>query len=156
MGLDCSHNAWHGAYSAFMRWRKKIAEVAGLPPLELMEGFYMPLSSTGATLYHGLNTNKPAWGPDSMPFFADLDIRLPIRWECLKPSPLHELLYHSDCDGEIPTDRCGAIADALEVLIPMLPDEDGGGHVRNWRKTTQQFVDGLRDAAAKGEALLFR
>lgn len=38
MGLDCSHNAWHGAYSAFMRWRIKLAEVAGLPPLEFMEG----------------------------------------------------------------------------------------------------------------------
>ena len=28
MGLDCSHNAWHGAYSAFMRWRQKLADVA--------------------------------------------------------------------------------------------------------------------------------
>jgi len=39
MGLDISHNAWHGAYSAFMRWRMKIAEVSGLPDLNKMEGF---------------------------------------------------------------------------------------------------------------------
>ena len=25
MGLDCSHGCWHGAYSAFMRWRAKLA-----------------------------------------------------------------------------------------------------------------------------------
>jgi len=39
MGLDCSHDAWHGAYSAFHRWRCKLAEVAMLPRLENMEGF---------------------------------------------------------------------------------------------------------------------
>jgi hypothetical protein len=157
MGLDCSHDAWHGAYSAFMRWRRKLAEVAGLPPLELMEGFYGSLNeSTGVpTLYHGMSTGEPAYGPDSEPFMAELDRRLPIRWDCLKPSPLHELLYHSDCDGEIAADRCGPIADALEALIPMLPEGDAPGHIRDWRDKTQQFVDGLRRAAAAGEPLDF-
>ena len=155
MGLDCSHDAWHGAYGAFMRWRQKIAEVSGLPPLELMEGFYAPLSTTGATLYHGMNTNVPAYGSESRPFLANLDDRLPIMWDCLKPSPLHELLYHSDCDGDIPAERCGPIADALEALIPMLPDEEAAGHIGHWRKKTQQFVDGLRAAAAAGEPLDF-
>lgn len=155
MGLDCSHNAWHGAYSAFMRWRQKIAEVAGLPPLELMDGFYVSLDETGATLYHGMNTNQHAYGPDSRPHLAYLDDRLPISWDCLKPSALHELLYHSDCDGEIAADRCGPIADELESLIPLLPDEEAGGHIGHWRTTTQQFVDGLRAAAAAGEALDF-
>jgi hypothetical protein len=40
MGLDTTHNCWHGAYSAFMRWRQEIAKAAGLPPLDLMEGFF--------------------------------------------------------------------------------------------------------------------
>ena len=148
MGLDCSHGAWSGAYSAFMRWRRKLAQVAGLPPLDLMEGFYVPLGGDGmpATLYHGFNTE---------PWMADLDRLLPIRWACLKPSPLHELLYHSDCDGEIAAEHCGAIADALEELIPFLPDEDDGGHIGNWREKTRTFVNGLRDAAAAGEALSF-
>jgi hypothetical protein len=64
---------------------------------------------------------------------ANLDDCLPIKWDCLKPSALHELLSHSDCDGEIAADRCGPIADALESLIPLLPDEDGNGHIGNWR-----------------------
>ncbi len=33
MGLDTTHDCWHGAYSAFMRWRAQIAETAGFPPL---------------------------------------------------------------------------------------------------------------------------
>lgn len=157
MGLDCSHNAWHGAYSAFMRWRMKLAQVAGLPPLELMEGFYNPLDTKGypATLYHGIDTGKPAYGPDSRPHLADIDDGLPISWACLKPSPLHELLSHSDCDGDIPADRCVAIADALEALVPLLPDEVAGGHIGHWREKTMQFVAGLRAAAASGEPLDF-
>lgn len=155
MGLDCSHNAWHGAYSAFMRWRQKIAEVAGLPPLEFMDGFYVPLNGSGATLYHGISTNASAYGTDSRPFLAHIDDRLPISWDCLKPSALHELLYHSDCDGEIAADHCGPIADELEALIPLLPDDEDGGHIGNWREKTQQFVDGLRAAAAAGEPLDF-
>ncbi len=39
MGLDTTHGCWHGAYSAFGRWRTKVAEVAGFPPLDSMEGF---------------------------------------------------------------------------------------------------------------------
>lgn len=31
MGLDVSHDAWHGAYSAFTRWRNCLAEDAGYP-----------------------------------------------------------------------------------------------------------------------------
>ena len=29
MGLDTTHNAWHGAYSAFNRWRGFLAELVG-------------------------------------------------------------------------------------------------------------------------------
>lgn len=156
MGLDCSHNAWHGAYSAFMQWRTELAKVAGLPPLELMDGFYAPLDCGSLpTLYHGMNTQDPAFGPDSRPHMANLDDRLPISWDCLKPSPLHELLYHSDCEGEIAADKCVAIADALEELIPLLPEGEGGGHIGVWRDKTAQFVAGLRAAAAAGEALDF-
>ena len=135
MGLDCSHNAWHGAYSAFMTWRRKLAEIAGLPPLDLMEGFYPSLS-----VY-------------KIPEF--IEENLPIKWDCLKPSPLHELLYHSDCDGYIPSENCNAIADELEKLLPLLPEEDHFGHIGNWRQKTETFIQGLRKAAESGEDLHF-
>lgn len=157
MGLDCSHNAWHGAYFAFMRWRQKIAHVAGLPPLELMEGFFTP-NYRGMRTFEGIPTFYLGGARDDdlvVSGIRQLEERLPIKWECLKPSPLHELLFHSDCDGEIPSDRCAAIADALEALIPLLPNEDGGGHIGNWRDKTKQFVSGLRSAAEANEPLDF-
>jgi hypothetical protein len=147
MGLDCSH----GAYSAFGRWRSKIAEVAGLPPLDLMEGFYSPLKERQGygipTFYCG-----PHEPTDNL---LGLDSLLPIKWECLKEDKLYILLSHSDCDGEIAWEDCAEIADSLEKLIPLLPDEIAGGHIENWRDKTQNFVDGLRKAAAAKENLDF-
>ncbi len=34
MGLDTSHDCWHGAYSAVTRWRNTVAEIAGYPLVE--------------------------------------------------------------------------------------------------------------------------
>lgn len=42
MGLGTSHDCWHGAYSSFGKWRRLVAEAAGLPPLEMMAGFGKP------------------------------------------------------------------------------------------------------------------
>lgn len=39
MGLDTTHDCWHGSYSGFMRWRQAVAAAAGLPELERMEGY---------------------------------------------------------------------------------------------------------------------
>lgn len=38
MGLDTSHNCWHGPYSAFMRFRREIARTIGVH-LDAMQGF---------------------------------------------------------------------------------------------------------------------
>src|SRR5947209_3916044 len=34
MGLDATHDCWHGTYLSFHGWRQKLAEVAGLPSLD--------------------------------------------------------------------------------------------------------------------------
>ena len=39
MGLDVSHDCWHGPYSAFMRFRSQIAMRFGIPDLSRIEGF---------------------------------------------------------------------------------------------------------------------
>ncbi len=39
MGLDTSHDCWHGPYSSFNNWRRDICEVAGYGKLDDYEGF---------------------------------------------------------------------------------------------------------------------
>jgi hypothetical protein len=38
MGLDTSHDCWHGAYSAFMRWRSELCRAAGQEGRKRHEG----------------------------------------------------------------------------------------------------------------------
>jgi hypothetical protein len=157
MGLDTSHNCWHGAYSAFMRWRQEIAKVAGVP-LMLMEHYYRDGPSKEALAWMAPRDGGPQCadyrGPEIFHWTEEVMRWLPIRWAALKPSPLHVLLDHSDCDGSISASDCAPLADALEELLPLL-NGDGGGHIGDYRTKTEQFIAGLRDAASKGEDVEF-
>ena len=154
MGLDISHDTWHGAYSAFHRWRVEIASAAGLPPLELMEGFYSESSYNHP--FSLLDIKYPNGDELEMSSIRRIRERLPIKWESLKPNPLHELLYHSDCDGHINWSKCGKIADELEKILPKLPVAPDGGHIGDWKVKTETFIEGLRLAHKNKEKLLFR
>lgn len=135
MGLSTTHGCWDGPYSAFMRWRKALAQAAGLPPLELMDGFCREAPFT-------------KWYPNFLGNpLADIETRLPIKWECLKPDPLIELLDHSDCDGSLPWRSCKAIADRLDALIPSLSDYDAS--------LAERFSNGLREAFEAKEDVEF-
>lgn len=138
MGLTTSHNAWGGAYSVFNDWRKAIAHAAGLPPLELMEGFYAADDLTVQRLDRGEQRHR-----------APLSARLPIKWECLSPRPILALLNHSDCEGELLARDLVHIAIELEKLLPALT-------AAGWQRETQQFIAGLLAADAGGENLTFQ
>lgn len=136
MGLDTSHEAWHGAYSAFSRWRNKLAEVAGYE-IAKIDGQY------------GLReTILIDWGHIAEKNYYG-------EWDETPADPLILLIAHSDCDGVIHPEHARLLADRLEELIHLLPDEDVLGHIGNYRSKTRQFVDGLRSAAAQGEDVDF-
>ena len=146
MGLDTSHGCWHGAYTAFSRWRDELARVAGMPPLWMMEGYFDPNSLCGTMI-----TLKHA----SPKHWEILCKDLPISWDCLKRDVLYVLLHHSDCDGIIESYLCAPLADRLEELMPLLPSEPDPGHIGIWQEKTQTFIDGLREAARLGENVEF-
>lgn len=113
MGLDTTHNCWHGPYTTFNEWRRVICEVAGYGSIDEREGFSgdVPWPDTGDSLI--------------------------------------KLLNHSDCEGEIPANDCGPIADRLESVLPKLKER--------WvENRTRQFIAGLRDAASNHENVIFQ
>jgi len=143
MGLDTTHDCWHGAYSAFSRWRNKLAEVAGYtfhkcgePPIYTTAD--LDWGSIHATIGNDLFGVWPS---------------VPVRANGT-PDALIVLLAHSDCEGKLQVDMLLPLADRLEELLPLL-DGDGGGHVGDYRKTTQRFIDGLRRAAAENKPVKF-
>ena len=146
MGLDISHDCWHGAYSAFGRWRREIAYIAGYPPLDLMEGFYNRnywLSSFND------RTRFREWA-------GTIDRSLPIKWEKWKDDPLAVLLYHSDSSGNIKHEFLLPLANRLEGLLGSLPTTPDDGHIGDWGEKTKLFIKGLRLAHSRGEDIEFR
>ncbi len=131
MGLDTTHDAWSGAYSAFHRWRTRIAEVSGYAQQWAAGRFEIDDDEDASEdgIYAG-------------------------NWKNAPSDAILLLLLHSDCDGELAPEHCRLLADRLEGLLPNLHG-DGGGHLGDYRAKTEQFIKGLREAAAANEPLGF-
>ncbi len=138
MGLDTTHDCWHGAYSAFARWRDKVTEAGGYEP-----------STREAPDGHYQGSRSIDWGQIT-------EANLQGQWKELPEDPLVVLIAHSDSSGKLPVPILLPLADGLEKLIPDLPDDGDWGHVYGgYRVATQRFADGLRRAAAANKPVGF-
>lgn len=133
MGLDTSHNAWHGPYSAFTYWREAIAKAAGYRVARLEGDLY--------------NTTLIDWG-----HITEANLR--GEWAETPADPLIVLIAHSDCDGVIHPAQAGPLADRLEELEPLIDYGDERMRMLYGHKT-RQFINGLRAAVAAGEDVDF-
>ncbi len=135
MGLDTSHNCWHGPYSLFSRWRQSVAEAAGYQHDRITEnGFTFHQARID---WDGIMKANPGC--------------IQGEWVEHPNDPLLYLIAHSDYDGVIHPSAGTKLADRLEELLPKL--KDGGP----WsdRDITEQFISGLRLAASAGEDVDF-
>ncbi len=145
MGLDTSHDCWHGAYSAFTQWRHAVAEAAGY-----------------TIIRPGPLPTHPGVGQYP---YVDLDWDVfeekNYQGEWDRPpgdDPLLYLIVHSDCDGVIHPKEGRHLAARLEQLLPKLDGSFFGvrrGRTWSLRDLTEQFVVGLRKAAAADEDVDF-
>ena len=143
MGLDTTHDCWHGAYSAFSRWRDSLAEAAGYSSHQ---------HESGGTIW------DLDWANIERTIGGEL---LGVGWPCIpyRPDgtqdPLIILLAHSDCEGVIEHKWCLRLAERLEELQPLLEGKSDMGHIGLYTEKTQSFIDGLRFAHAEGEDVVF-
>jgi len=135
MGLDTTHNCWHGAYSAFGQWRRTLAYVAGYWITKVQDGIY------------NQETIIVDWGHLQDKILGD--------WDKVPDDPLLILIAHSDCEGAIHPREAKALADRLEELKSKLPNGGNQGHIWDYKEVTQRFIDGLREAASKNEDVEF-
>ena len=129
MGLDCSHDAFSGAYSSFNRFRQEVCRATGgsFPPHKDQE----------------LDFGSWYWGDG---YREDTHPGLGI------------FLSHSDCDGEISARDCLLVAKELKLIAEKMPDYGGGGHIERdggYRNVAQRFAAGCLRAHAAGESLEF-
>ena len=133
MGLDTTHDCWHGPYSMFMTWREHL-------------NYYIAIdrSATDAAwedIAHKGHTREALLTAWNRGLYND------------QSAPLNVLMTHSDCDGEIAAEVCAPLADALQDLMERrMPQRAMYDTVR---PATERFIAGLRRAAEAGEPVGF-
>lgn len=134
MGLDTTHNCWHGPYSSFKQFREAVAEAA--------------LEHYGYTPNYDGHPHRAYQGWWDHPEMEKLDPRdVHHYWD----DPLDVFFIHSDCDGYIFPQDAGPLSDRLDALVGYLDDGPFG-----WRPILVQFIAGLRIAEEFWEVVSFR
>lgn len=131
LGSGREHQIWHGAYSAFAIFRAQIAACLDAPS-------YREIIHLGYPL-------------DAHPIYKTIEREVN---ESATPG-LYELLTHHDSDGRWTPKECALVIQALEKALPRLPLCDHGGHIGNWRKTTEKFIRGLKVCIEKDLDAIF-
>ena len=132
MGLDTTHDCWHGPYSSFGRWRNMIGVAAGY---ELADHEYPAIGGKPCII----KTVKTPPNLTEQNFLG--------HWDTPPDDPLLVLFAHSDCEGVIRCHDAARLADALDKLSPKLLNDQ-------W-PLTKRFIDGLLKAAEAGEDVEF-
>ena len=129
MGLDVSHGAFNGAYSAFNRLRQAVAKAVG--------GSYPPHSNDS------FDPGQWYWEPDDIPDGMERGIEL--------------FLSHSDSGGFLCDWEAYAVGTALNSIVDRV-DGDGGGHISaagGLSECVKRFANGCLTASRAGERLEF-
>lgn len=134
MGLDISHDAFHGAYSSFNRFRQFVLESIG--------GSYPP--------HKDKTLDDEYWYWDIEP--------LPLE----SYEGLEVFFGHSDCDGEISPNMCKKIAEEFESIRPLMIEYEkrveATGHLKRnggYMNVVDTFINGCKLAYENNEYLEF-
>ena len=125
MGLDVTHDCWHGSYSAFHRFRAELWDLAH----PNRKGEWDKV--TEGEEFLEFSRHKPA------------------------AEPLDYLLYHSDCDGDLKRYMLVPLAERLDTVAPFLSTEGAGHLARGARERALRFAAGCRAAHAAKETVKF-
>lgn len=132
MGLDVSHDAFSGSYSAFNRFRQIIAKAWG--------GSYPP-------------HDDPKLDGDMVYFPTGAG-------DDPKHAGLVAFMASNDCEGSFSPEMAGKIADEMEALLPKIKelDDGGGGHIERdggYYAVALKYIAGCRLAHKNGEELIY-
>lgn len=127
MGLDTTHDCWHGSYGGFKDFRDEVAAAA-----RQVKDYVPRYNNRPLRAFYG-------WWDDDHPFDHILDV----------------FFVHSDCEGYIFPQHAGPLADALEELVESVPSDEADDRW-SWQNRLRQFIAGLRSAADEWQIVEFR
>lgn len=130
MGLDTTHNAYHGSYGGFGHMRNAVGQAAG---------YQLVQDALHGHVFVDVPTEL---------FTSD---HVEGEWGEVPEDPLMVLFCHSDCDGVIHPREAAALEARLREVIPMIPEVPD----TFMRDRVTQFADGLKRAAEADEDVEF-
>jgi hypothetical protein len=149
MGLDIGSEdgqrvIFHGAYSAFMRFRSQVAFALGAKEFhKVYGGWALPQVLTKDNAMSGMALLMQRM--EAMSCVSENKEYLEERAALKQSNPdIFILLDHSDCDGHWTPQECKKVATLLKTALPelcKLPKD--GGHIGDWKTKTELFIEGL-------------
>lgn len=111
MGLDTTHDCWHGAYGGFKIFREAVGKAAGLPYRKAKDGDGLVLDIDWEQVTEGQIAGQ--WGKqDPVGYRTPGSYDPPIRDDVLY------LLIHSDCGGKLRRGYLPRLRKRLSELVP--------------------------------------
>lgn len=147
MGLDTTHDCWHGAYSGFAMFRETVGRAAGLPYRVANKQYGDGIRHTLDIDWEQITEAQIAGDWTEPPCITRLGYDPPLT------DPVLYLLIHSDCDGKL---RCKYLKDLkyrLEELVPKFNELAGDGYCEG---SLDRFIKGLGEAITRGDDVSFR
>lgn len=145
MGLHFSHCEAYWVYSAFNRFRARLAAEVGIA-LHCMESFAWdfsknkPCEKVKITMFDENDVSEVK---------ALIGIQPVIKWESVKDD-IVPLLNHSDCDGELTVEECKQVVPRLRELVAAWEDDDKD------KIKALELAEGMELAIERNEPLEFR
>lgn len=146
MGLDTTHDCWHGAYSGFGIFRELVGRAAGLPYREADEQYGDGMRRVLDIDWEQITDDQVAGDWAEPPCINRVGYDPPLT------DPVLYLLIHSDCDGKLRCKYLKELKSRLEDLVPRFNELAGDGYGEG---RLDRFIKGLGDAINKGDDVLF-
>jgi hypothetical protein len=134
MGLDTSHDCWHGSYSSFSQWRRYLGELARIQ----YKSFEMDLGFKYKYMEPDID-----WS-----IYTKQNIK--GKWKETPKDPIMILICHSDCEGSIKIEQLKPLKDRLEELLPLMDPLN-----EYFIGKTKSFIKGLEKAIQANEDVEF-
>lgn len=150
MGLDCSHDAWHGPYSQFHRWRVWLGKQIGLP-FELCLGIAPALTDDQRARLDWFGDRSETrciedWSLRKVASDLATGYTTPIHLDLMAGHPLYPIFAHSDCDGRINWWDAGRIAVFLAQLLRRVPSD----HAEAYGRMVEQRIQSAAESRWRG------
>lgn len=152
MGLDTSHNCWHGSYTGFARWRNDIGRIIGWGTEERLsgagEGYMIPEGRVPEQAAPADEIRTEDGETYTIHWSQAYDNSVWLgHWDTDPEDVIDVLMVHSDCEGIIPH----RFLDPLVMRLLEIGKQQDGWYL----DATKLFIAGLMDANDRGEDVDF-